>query len=75
MGPGGGTFPEVGNDEGDLVLVIVEEHRWFVVKVELTVIEEHCVFRYFAVKLERWVDLGFSEGGRERFGRFWSGDR
>ena len=79
MSPGGGTSTEAGNDKGDFVFVIVEKHRRFVVKVELAVIEERCVFRYFAVELGGWIDLGFSEGGRcERFRRFWrfrSGDR
>jgi len=61
MSPGGGTSTKAENDEGDFVLFIVKEHRWFVVKVKLAVIQEHCILRYFAVELGGWIDLEFSK--------------
>jgi len=52
---------KTGNNKGDLIFVIVEEHGLLIIEIELAVIQKYCIFRHFAIQLGGWIDLRFSK--------------
>jgi len=71
---------EARDAEGDFVLVIIEEHRWFIVEVELAMIQKCRVFGYLTVEFGGCIDFGFARRDkwrceRRRIGRFGSRNR